>query len=1587
MIKPESFHIFTMGPAGWVERGVLHFPVDFFTQTLDLAPYLPDAQGLYRVRLIQKGLGPARIGDLEILSGSVERPPDTLTWVNNGQDLLPVLSPIPTVAPDVFGGTIDAQWNAPPQGQDITLVMNALEGGSCNEDLAVNQTPVFIGGKVDNPAASVVLNDQSVFVQADGSFGNYVDLQDGPNTVTATATDPDGNSSTRTIQVTLDQTAPVITLDGPAIATVSDPIQTITGMVDDPTVRLVTAELNTGTTHDLSVINGQFSFSAVLLPGENDITFSASDSVGNVGQVIAILILDNPNLATLAGEVTDAIYGDPLSGVQVVVTDPQRVWNDVTDDFGEFAYPVTAGAYTAVVHLDGYVDQQLAGATVAGTAPFLDIQLVPVNPSAPLLSGISLSDITDRSGVVHWSTDQPAETMIAYGPTTNYGSTITVPRSYAGSFAQLLDGLPSGTTIHFQITVTNAIGLSSSSGDLTFTTDAPTLATPSVNPFSPPFTRLGTTTATGTAPEGTQIQLYVNGIRQLVGVISGGLFSAPISVFPGLNTIAARAVDGLGNVSPLSAPVPLTFDTAPPYLTRLTLLLGSLDLLTSESDLAGTTNKPGSTVRLVIDGRTDAADQTVADSVGNFCFCHLFLNAGSHEFSLTLTDIAGNVSISGNGIFDFTIHPLSASIGAAPPSVTPLDPRLDPIDSPRAPGTVDISGQAYATGTGSPFLVEIFLDGNVIGTVSTDMSGHFVWPNVALTTGTHVLQARQLPAQIMQNYITVTTNPSKLVQETIVVMDSPPPLPAVTVLVPADGGATNVNELPIRGTVSDPAAVLTTANGRPSAPGTVTSAGGSFLSDYTVALHPGDNPITVIATGSGGAQSSKTVHVSLHPLEPMPAVTVTDPPTDNIFTSSPISVSGSADPVLGGDAIGLVVVEKAPLISAGGPFTASVDLDQRYSPPQLIVWAQDQAGKIGRGQIQAYYQPPVVPSISITSPIPQADLTTSPITVTGVFANAASVSVNGVQAVLGGGTFTADGIILNPGINTLTAIATGAGGQATAQVNVIFSPGSAILTGIVTDAVTGFPIAGATITITDSTTGTTTAVQTDATGQFTATIVPGDFDLTVAQAGYTTAAVHGTANGSQVLNLIFSLTPVPTSGEVAGTVTDANTGLPLSQASVSVVDSNSHPFSAQTGSNGNYAITGLAPGAFTITVSRSGYAQATGNGSVPMGGVAIFSPALQPASTPNNPVPQATALSPSYILAGSGDFVLTVSGSNFVNTAVIHFNNQALVTNFVSGSKLVAVVPASLVTPAGNYPVNVFNPTPGGGISNNLIFTVNNPGPFMDLNITEPLDGSTVTQPRILVRGAFSTNLEEFGMTVNGVVAQVDGNVFVANHVPIAPGDNTITVVGTVWDGTQYQKTITVFGQPDTAYIELTSNFESGISPLTITLTAETFLSSPVASSYLAYTGPATAAVAFVSTTQYNVTMNTEGLYVFTLYVTDTQGRTYQDSVAINVLSLTAIDTLLKSKWNGFKTALSGGDIGGAMKYLTPGAQARYQSALQSLQSQLPQIMASLPDISLSETGEGTASYVITRSQGGQNRIYILDFSQDAQGLWKIQSF
>ncbi|HRJ32020.1 MAG TPA: matrixin family metalloprotease [Fimbriimonadaceae bacterium] len=89
-----------------------------------------------------------------------------------------------------------------------------------------------------------------------------------------------------------------------------------------------------------------------------------------------------------------------------------------------------------------------------------------------------------------------------------------------------------------------------------------------------------------------------------------------------------------------------------------------------------------------------------------------------------------------------------------------------------------------------------------------------------------------------------------------------------------------------------------------------------------------------------------------------------------------------------------------------------------------------------------------------------------------------------------------------------------------------------------------------------------------------------------------------------------------------------------------------------------------------------------------------------------NPVPTINSISPSSGLAGGPTFTLTVTGTGFVSSTSVRWNNSSIATNVISSTHLTATVGSSQLTQAGTVQVAVSNPTPGGGLSSSLPFTL-----------------------------------------------------------------------------------------------------------------------------------------------------------------------------------------------------------------------------------------------------------------------------------------
>jgi len=90
----------------------------------------------------------------------------------------------------------------------------------------------------------------------------------------------------------------------------------------------------------------------------------------------------------------------------------------------------------------------------------------------------------------------------------------------------------------------------------------------------------------------------------------------------------------------------------------------------------------------------------------------------------------------------------------------------------------------------------------------------------------------------------------------------------------------------------------------------------------------------------------------------------------------------------------------------------------------------------------------------------------------------------------------------------------------------------------------------------------------------------------------------------------------------------------------------------------------------------------------------------------NNPSPSITSISPNSAAAGGGSFTLTVTGSGFVPTSTVEWNGSARATTFSSGSQIQAQIKAIDISAMGSASITVANPTPGGGVSGAMTFTI-----------------------------------------------------------------------------------------------------------------------------------------------------------------------------------------------------------------------------------------------------------------------------------------
>ncbi|MGG4455611.1 carboxypeptidase regulatory-like domain-containing protein [Brevibacillus porteri] len=342
------------------------------------------------------------------------------------------------------------------------------------------------------------------------------------------------------------------------------------------------------------------------------------------------------------------------------------------------------------------------------------------------------------------------------------------------------------------------------------------------------------------------------------------------------------------------------------------------------------------------------------------------------------------------------------------------------------------------------------------------------------------------------------------------------------------------------------------------------------------------------------------------------------------------------------------------------------------------------------------------------------------------------------------------------------------------QQALVPNPGS--LSGVVTDLETGLPITGATVIVFDSTRAAVGSVLTDATGNFSLDrLAPGGYTVNVNATGYASDVAGAQIQAGAASVLSFALNELP--GGIAGTVREEGTALPIAGAVITVRQgspSGTILAIVLTNAQGQYMVSGLSPGSYTLIASATGFAAEVSTAMVGLGATTGLDFSL-----PSLPASVTGEITDALLTTPLPNTLIRLLGNN--NTILFSTQTDAQGIYFIDGFV------------AGNYTILArnesyqresvsFDVAPGG------IATVNipldpNPG-VLQGTVRDALDGTPLVGAEVLIFFPGTNNLLSRTITDGLGQFKIDGLAPLTYTLAISAQNYTTQPVGaTIFSG------------------------------------------------------------------------------------------------------------------------------------------------------------------------------------------------------------
>ena len=269
------------------------------------------------------------------------------------------------------------------------------------------------------------------------------------------------------------------------------------------------------------------------------------------------------------------------------------------------------------------------------------------------------------------------------------------------------------------------------------------------------------------------------------------------------------------------------------------------------------------------------------------------------------------------------------------------------------------------------------------------------------------------------------------------------------------------------------------------------------------------------------------------------------------------------------------------------------------------------------------------------------------------------------------------------------------------------------------------------------------------------------------------------------------------------------------------------------------------------------------------------------------------------------------------------------------------------------------------------------------LRIISPADGENIPGEETLVSGIIRSGTMDVGVWVNGILAQIYEDHFIANDVLLSEGINTITAEMVSPSGTLLTDSIeVVLSKTEDRKVRIDAQ-EAGIVPAEIEVVVENPLEIPFEGYHVDISGPGPAVLVSDGALKHRVVISDPGIYTIKFQAADAMGNKYEDSFGFTGVAREDIEGLLKELWVRLKDDLVSYKIEDALILFAPETRLRYEEQFLLLGDRISEIFSNMGDIELISLKDNVAKARVNKD-GITHYIW---FVRDIYGIWKIEKF